>query len=115
LAPLRRLDQPGRLGQRADLVRQELLLLLLLLAHAAASVVAVFALPSRASFSRANGSETYCRSPFGTSATRSARCASRSAKDASSRGSSARELRASRTPASRSLLKPSGTSSRCVA
>src|SRR6266516_2284216 len=39
------LDEPGRLRQRADLVRQELDFV----AHAAASVVAVFALPSRPS------------------------------------------------------------------
>ena len=51
-------------------------------------MVAVFALPSLASFSRAIGSETYCRSPFGTSATRSAFSARRAANSASSRGSS---------------------------
>ncbi len=62
----RGLHEPRRLGQRADLVRQELDFAVR--AHAAASVVAVFAFPSRPSFSRATGSETYWRSPFGTSA-----------------------------------------------
>ena len=63
------LDEPRRLRQRADLVCQELDVAIR--AHAAASVVAVFALPRRATFSRATASETYWRSPFGTSATSS--------------------------------------------
>src|SRR6185312_14837764 len=108
--PGRGLDQPGRLGERADLVRQKLL-------QAAASTVAVFAAPSRPSFSCAIRSETNWRSPFGTSATcsTSRSWCRRSANSASSRGSSSAELRASTMPASSSLPKPLGTSSRCVA
>src|SRR5437763_8268355 len=108
--PGRGLDQPRRLRQRTDLVRQEFH------AHAAASTVAVLAVPNRSSFSRAIRSETNWRSPFGTraicSTSRSLR--RRSANSASSRGSSSVELRASTTPASRSLSKPFGTSERCV-
>src|SRR5207302_5992906 len=45
----RGLHEPGRLGERADLVGEKLQVV----AHAAASVVAVFDLPRRATFSRA--------------------------------------------------------------
>src|ERR687887_474850 len=102
-------DEPRRLCERPDLVRQEL--------HAAASTLAVFALPRRSSFSRAIGSETNWRSPFGTSAScsTSRSFCRRSANCASSRGSSSVELRASITPASTSLSTPLGKSVRWVA
>src|ERR671930_402106 len=102
-------DEPRRLCERPDLVRQEL--------HAAASTLAIFALPRRSSFSRAIGSETNWRSPFGTSAScsTSRSFCRRSANCASSRGSSSVELRASITPASTSLSTPLGKSVRWVA
>src|SRR5262249_50906192 len=103
-----RLHEPRRLGERADFVSEEL--------QAVASTVAVFAAPSRCSFSRATGSETNWRSPFGTSATCSTArsLGRRSVKSASSRGSSTFELRASTPPASRSFSRPFGTSLGCV-
>src|SRR5919202_5158404 len=99
-----RLHAPGWLGEAADLTGLELHV-----GHAAVSFARrVRAAPSRARFSRAIGSETYWRSPFGTSATRST--ARRSTKSAISWGSSRAELRASTTPARRSLSNPRGRS-----